>query len=165
MLDKDTKGTMGRGVRNSKEIENAMRKEFGDKFVFTTFTKLSAKEQIQLIQNATVFITPPGGGSFIGMFMEHRAVMLTFNVIDERLGNSSVPFIGEHYLWDSLSNVDFCRYEVTPEEFYFDRHDTPKWAYHGVWHNGDYSIDKEKIIKATHDAISLSQRNMMFYKL
>ena len=127
---------------------------------------MTAVEQIQLMQDATVFVGPPGGGSFIGMFLEHRAVMLMFDVFVE---NQSTPFsypvyTNEHVLFDSMSNLDFRRYEVTSEEFFLDRVVKPfQNTYHSTVYFADYTIDIKKLIQATHEAVEIAQRNMYYF--
>jgi hypothetical protein len=86
-------------------------------FRMEPFFELSALEQVKLMQETAVFVTPGGGLSFIGMFLPIGSVIITLDIYDYG-AKKSQPFATENHFWNNCAWLKVWRYPVTPEEYY-----------------------------------------------
>jgi hypothetical protein len=71
-----------------------------------TLDMMSSREEVELVSNCDVYITPPGGGSFSGMFVRDGSTVIYGNLCYPLNFNLSSPIVTckplEAYIWDNL---------------------------------------------------------------
>jgi hypothetical protein len=147
LMGKHVEGTKGRGIRNLQEVNESFSTEFGHRFIMPDFATMSARDQMHVMQRATVFIAPGSGGSFIGLFLSRGAVFLQFDVFNNET-KRSIPFGLEVNVWTQLGYITYWRYLVDSSEFYFDR-DVANQTYDAglPWtFTGDYTLNVSRLM-------------------
>ena len=130
----------GRHFYNPQEMNKTLNDRFSN-FRLEEFATLPAREQIELMQDTAVFVTPGGGISFIGMFLPIGSVIITLDYYDYGL-NISQPFATENHFWNNCNWIKVWRYPVTPEEYYCqDGVDFCRQKYH----LGNYKLDLDRL--------------------
>lgn len=106
----------GRHYINPDVIKEKYSSKYSN-FRFEEFVGLTVQQQIELMQQTSIFITPGGGASFIGLFLPINAIMIVLDIFDYRT-NQSIPFASETEFWNGCTWIKVWRHVVTPEEYY-----------------------------------------------
>ncbi|KAL9654624.1 hypothetical protein ABK040_006686 [Willaertia magna] len=106
-----------RHIVNFNEMINFIKKEFGDlaEIQVEKFYDKSAKEQVNVLQQSTVFITPPGAISQGSIFLTKYTTAIYFDIYQEGKTNSL-----EGYFWTNLFWFKDFRYPVVKDEIKID---------------------------------------------
>lgn len=130
----------GRHYINSEEIKMKFGSKYSN-FRLEEFVGLTPHEQIDLMQKASIFITPGGGGSFIGLFLPINSILISLDIYDYRT-NESKPFASETDFWNGCTWMKVWRYIVTPDEYYC----TQGLSYcQSQYHLGVYNLNLERL--------------------
>jgi len=87
-----------RGLTNLDELIDRLREKYGDdddvEVVVVEWAKLSVADQMELIRTTTVHVTPPGGVSFIAIFLPRWATSIRLYSMEYRMEWNFFHYLG-----------------------------------------------------------------------
>ena len=98
-----------RVIRNFEEVEQFLRSKFDVSVQVYDPSIHTFQEQMDMITNCTLLISPPGGVSFLAGFLQQKSVGLFFDAWN--YGGHSWALEG--YWWEFLHAFNFARYSYT----------------------------------------------------
>ncbi|CEO99574.1 unnamed protein product (mitochondrion) [Plasmodiophora brassicae] len=150
-------GGQARAFLNAQDAFDAIRSRYlgkgGVDVRIVDFSTMTMREQISLVMQCTLFVTPPGGASYIGMYMPPGAALLMFDVLD---ANLSPPRSHRHAqdgnMWSQHPWIHDFYYTVTRDEVV----EAPGVHCLNALDGGsrsDYKIDTTRLVQAVDKAL------------